>query len=143
MLNETVKTLKQMVKTLKAKLKNNQLEETVKTLNEMVKTLKAKLESITCNMSVTRDLRPVSPVHECYSFGCVGYVDKNKGLNALNSTLLSKLYPIEVYHECTVGKKTGGAIDEDAIKIMKAVLTFTNGASIFLTYLQGNTYIIP
>ncbi len=116
--------------TLKAKLEYNELTVIAKALKEMVKTLKAKLKSVTCNQPVTRNLRPVSPVTECCSFGCFGCVHKNQ---CLNSTLLSKLYPIELYHECTFGKHPNRTVDEKAIKIKEALLTFTNGASNFLT----------
>jgi hypothetical protein len=113
------------------------LEETVKTLKETVKTLEAKLESASCNLTVTRDLRPVSPVPECCSFGCFGCVDENQRLKTLNSTLLSKLYPIELYHQCMVGKHPNVTIDEEAIKIKKDLLTFTNGASNFYDIITG------
>jgi hypothetical protein len=72
--------------------KITELEETVKTLEETVKILEAKLKSASCNLIVTSDLRPVSPVPECCSFGCFGCVDENQRLKTFYSTLLSKMY---------------------------------------------------
>jgi hypothetical protein len=113
------------------------LEETVKTLEETVKTLEAKLESASSDLTVTHNLRPVSPVPECCSFGCFGCVEENQRLKTLNSTLLSKLHPSELYHQCMVGKHPDRTIDEEAIKIKKDLLTFTIGSSKFFDITAG------
>ncbi len=55
----------------------------------------------------------------------------------MNSTLLSKLYPIELYHECMIGKHPDGSIDEEAIKIKNDLLTFTIGSSKFFDITAG------
>jgi hypothetical protein len=122
---------KALKKVITSRDKITELEETVKTLEETVKTLEAKLESASSDLTVTHNLRPVSPVPECCSFGCFGCVDENQRLKTLNSTLLSKLYPIELYHQCMVGKHLDRTIDEEAIKIKKNLLMFTNSASKF------------